>query len=180
MTILGFIEGLGNTFLGFTFKLLLYMIAIVAIMGISLALVINWPFTVAMIVGLVISEEFYRRFSKRFHTRLPDYFRFNINDLFLAFNEGDEEFNAQMEDMRQKESNARRQLTGMKEAVVSTKKQLEDIKTKGSLGKLFKKPKIEVDSRMATALELELEKPRWASKLDDMRRQDTDWESLMS
>jgi len=180
MSALRFIEDLGNTFLGFFFKLFIYLIAIVMILGISVALVINWPFTIALIVGLVLSEEFYKRFSKHFHIKLPEHFKMNISDLFLTFHEGDEYFEVQIQDQQQKLSDARRQLTEMKEAVLSSKNQLEELKTKRSLGKLFKKPKIEIDSRMATAIELQVDKPRWASKLDEMHRQDTDWEAFMA
>ena len=181
MSLFSILGEIGSGFIGFFLKLMIVLLSLVFFMGLVVALVTNWPFTICLIIGLLLSEQFYRRLSRKFNVRLPKYFYINIEDFLATFNEGDEDVSAIKADLISKRRIARKEVLDMKDALQSVDEQLGDIKTKRSLKTLFKRPISDISPRAAKALEMELGKPRWVQHIEKAGKSSNgEWDKLMA
>jgi len=182
MGIMNFFGALGNGIFGFIFKIMFMMLAIVFLLAMVVALVIYWPFTIALCIGLLLSPIIYRRLNRHLALRLPKFFYHDFQDLMVTLNHGEDQIARKQLDLNNKTIGARKHLEEMLIAVNSLEEQYKEIKAKRTLGTLFKKPMVELNPRAAKALEMELGKPKWAQYVDKMNKNGSngDWEKYKS
>ena len=176
MSAYGFVSDTINGLFKMFFKFFFWLIAFVILLATLVVLATNWPFAIMLMVGILLSDLFYKWFSKRFNLDLPDYFSINIVDFMSTFHEGDEEIEAVRREMDYKMQQAREKVEMMHNALLSIEDQFKDIKTKRSLKNLFSKSPEEISPRMAKALEMELGKPKWSQYIDKVNENENgDW-----
>ena len=154
-------SGICNGFLGFFLKMFLILIAIIVILGFFISLASAWTFWVALIIGIVLSEQFYKRTAKHYHIRLPKYFNITILEFLQALTEGDEDYEMFLVRLAEKKQAAMADLDDMGNALLSVDEQLAQVKIKRKAGTLFKRQAYDISPRMAKIMENELGKPRW-------------------
>lgn len=166
MGVLSFIGKIFDGAFGMFFKFLFLMIAFMLILALVIVLTVNWPFTIMLLIGILLSSIFYTHLDKRFNLQLPDYFKVSIEDFLATFNEGEEEVQNIRTQMNDALKQARAEAEDMHNALVSIEEQYKELKTKKSLKNLFTKSPEEISPRMAKAIEMELGKPKWAQHID--------------
>ncbi len=179
MGVLRTFNAIGDGLFGLVIKFIIIMLALVAIIGIGTALIVYWPFTVCFIIGMLISETMYHWLDKRLSIGLPEYFFININDFMATFSEGDELIEQTENELKAKHDTALQRLEEMREAVQSADTQLGKITSQRKLGTLFKRQTADVSPRLAKALEMELDKPTWASVIDKGVENDSGWDDCL-
>jgi len=180
---MGVIHAMGNigeNVFSLIFKLILFMIVLAFGMIAVIMLVAAWPFTISLLVGLLLCETFYKKLSEATKVKLPDYFYVNIDDFLTTFNEGDEEAAQIRNELDLKREKAEADVIVMREALRSAEEQVEQIKARRSLKTLFKTQPSEISERAAKALEMELNKPRWSQYLEKSRQDESEWENLFA
>ena len=181
MSLWRMLDFLGSGLFGLMFKIMFMLLLFTFVLGIVFVLVLYWPFTVCMVVGLVLSEQMYKRLSKRLNIRLPAYFKITLLDFVHAFSEGDDELDAARSELKFKREKASAQLSSMRSALVSIDEQLDQVRTRRSLKTLFKRNPVDVSSRAVAALEAELSKPYWTSWVETASSSaNGDWDKYMA
>ena len=181
MRLIRLFSSIGGGLIGFIFKLLLFMMLFVFIIAFVVLLVVYWPFTIALLIGLLLSEQMYKRVSKWLNIRLPKYFYINFVDFLSTFTHGDGEIEILRNELQQKRSKARKQLVDMENASHSIDAQLAQVKIKRSLKTLFARNAETVSPRAAKALAMELGKPRWTQYIEKANRSPNgEWDKLMA
>jgi len=170
---------LGTGIFGFIFKIMFLMFVLAAALIIPIMLIIYWPFTIPLALGIFLSERFYRHANKTYGLRLPKYFYINVEDFLQTFHEGDAEVTAVQEELEHKKRKALKEVLEMEDASRSIDEQLSHIKTKRKLTSLFTREPTEMSARTAKALEMELGKPRWVQYIDKASKSSNgEWEQL--
>ena len=181
MGLMRFIGDMANGVLGFIFKLILVLLIIVFVLAVVAALIIYWPFTIMMLIGILLSPVVYKFLNRRFGLRLPKYFYYNVNDFFVTLNHGEEHIERKQMEVNEKIIQARQELQDMLNALDSLDEQLKQIETKKSLRTLFKPDVGDISPRAAKALEMELGKPLWSQHIDKVNQESNgDWTKYMS
>lgn len=166
------------------FSLIIKMIVVLLVIAFAMVTVIMlisaWPFTISLLVGLVLCETFYRKVSESINCKLPEYFYIGIEDFLCTFSEGDERVEEVRADLEVKRQKAEQEVAVMHEALRSADEQLAQIKAKRSLKTLFGKSPSEISERAAKALEMELGKPRWAQYINKANTVESAWEYLFA
>jgi len=179
--IMNFFGNLGNSFFGLIIKLIIILLVIVFVLALIVVLAVNWPFTAALIIGLLFSPIIYRRLNRQFALRLPKFFYHDIQDLMVTFRHGQERIDVKQLELNNKMIKAREHLQEILNATNSIEEQLKQVKTKRSLKTLLKKPASQINPRAAQALENEFGKPLWSQFLDKNNKNGNgNWEKFKS
>jgi len=162
----------GSGFLGIIFKIFIVLILITFILAGVVFFFIYAAFTFPMLIGIWLSETFYKRLNRRYDLRLPKYFYISFLDFLETFKTGEEDIDILREELSIKQLKAKKEVAEMREALQSIDEQLSQIKTKRNLKTLFKPSVADISPRTAKALEIELGKPRWSTYLDKTNKPD--------
>lgn len=181
MGIVNAFNRMGEGFLSFFIKLFLILAVIAFAMVLVVFLIQAWPFTIALVVGLLLCELFYDWVEETVNIKLPDYFSINVEDFLQTFSQGDEEVEQVRMELDEKREAAEKDVAVMREAVQSAQHQLDQLKAKRSLKNMFKRQPAEISERAAKALEMELGKPKWAQYIDKASQEaNGEWERLLA
>ena len=172
---------MGDSLLSFFLKIILVMVAIAFGIAFIAILAVNWPFTISLVICIILSEPFYKKVKESTNLKLPWYFSLNIEDFLVTFTQGDEEIDQLRHELDEKKEMAEREVAVMREALRSAENQLEQIKAKRSVGNLFKRQPEEISERVAKALEMELGKPMWTQYINKANQEaNSEWEDLLA
>ena len=166
MSVCSFVGQTVDGFFGMFIKFFFTIMAIALVIALFVTLATNWPFTVMLLVGMLLSNPFYKWMDKKYNMGLPEYFQISIVDFLATFHEGDEEVRAIGDEMDSALNKARADAEEMHNALISIEDQYKDIKTRRSLKTIFTKSPEDISPRMAKAIEMELGKPKWARFVD--------------
>jgi len=162
---------------GFIIKVFLMLLIIAFAVAGIVVFCAYWPFTVSLVIGLLLSLPFYRWIDERTGIGLPDYFFMTLHDLFSSLYEGDRDVEILQEELESKLKQARYETEQMHSAVLSLQEEYEKVKKKKSLKNLFSKDPYDISPRMAKALEMELGRPKWAEYVEKASQNENgDWE----
>lgn len=176
--ITSFIEGIGNTFIRLTAKILLVIIGIAIVLAFVKGVQMYWPFAVGIIGGMAVSPFLYMIIADAFEGDLPGVLEFNLLDVGDALFMGRERLDEYAKELTEKEEEARKVVAHMDEELTDIQVEYKKAKTKMKTD-LYKDVKgVHYTSRMKKTMKMQAKEDNLNRHMSKKNRK-IDWEKFV-
>lgn len=130
MGILNIFNKVSDSLIFVFIKIMVALLAIVAIVMFIQGIAMYWPFVLGTIIGLVFSPFVYKEIESKLYGALPEFCHFSLTEVGEALFMDDERMKQYRQELKEKEDGAKQELNNMKQQFLDINNTYGEVKNK--------------------------------------------------